>query len=86
MALRISNKSLIEMSGTESLEKFIARQQRQYLAHIVLREDDSILKMITFNDDEIRVPGPYNTLRSSVLKRETINESEFYRRAKKSLI
>ena len=85
MALRISNELLIE-SGTESLEKFIARQQRQYLAHIVRREDDSILKMITFNNDEIRVPGPYNTLGSSVLNRETINESEFYRRAKKSLI
>ena len=86
MALRISNESLIEMSGTESLKKFIYRQQRQYFAHIVRREDDSLLKMITFNDDEIHVPGPYNTLRSSVLKRETINESEFYRRAKKSLI
>ena len=86
MALRISNESLIEMSGTESLEKFIYRQQRQYFAHIVRREDDSLLKMITFNNDEIHVPGPYNTLRSSVLKRETINELEFYRRAKKSLI
>ena len=86
MALRISNDSLIKLCGTESLENFIVRLQRQYLAHIVRREDESLLKLMTFNDDEIHVPGPYNTLRSSVLKRETINEMEFYRRAKKSLI
>ena len=86
MALRISNDSLIKLCGTESLENFIVRLQRQYLAHIVRREDEALLKLMTFNDDEIHVPGSYNTLRSSVLKRETINEMEFYRRAKKSLI
>ena len=55
MALRI------QMCGTGSLKNFIIRQQR-HITHIVHRKDDSILKMITFNDDEIHVSDPYNTL------------------------
>ena len=73
------------MCGTESLKTFIARQQRQYLAHIIRREDESMVKRLTFNDDEVHIPGPYTTLQSSVLKREKMDEFEFYRRAMKSL-
>ena len=86
MAFKHSNNSLLHLGGTESMDTFIERQQRKYLAHIIRREDESMVKKLTFNDDDVHVPGPYSTLRSSVVKRETIDEAVFYRRCAMNLI
>ena len=86
MAFKLSNSSLLRIGGTESMDAFIDRQQRKYLAHIIRHEDDSTVKKLTFNDDEVHVPGPYYTLRSTVLKRETTDEATFYRRCTMNLI
>ena len=86
MAFKLSNETLLDMCNTESIEMFVARQQRQYLAHIIRREDESLVKKLTFNDDEAHVPGPCTTLRSSVMKREVIHEHDFYRRCIMNLI
>ena len=85
MAFKLSNSSLIRIGGTESMDTFIDRQQRKYLAHIIRHEDDSTVKKLRFNDDEVHVPGPY-TLRSTVLKREETDEAIFYRRCTMNLI
>ena len=81
-----SNEELLVVCKTESIEKFIAKLQRRYLAHIIRREDDSLVKTLTFNDDPIHVPGPYTTLRNSVMKREEIGEREFHARSMSNLI
>ena len=81
-----SNEELLVVCKTESIEKFIAKQQKKYLAHIIRREDDSLVKALTFNDDPIHVPGPYTTLRNAVMKRENIDEREFHARAHSNLI
>ena len=81
-----SNEELLAICKTESIEKFIAKQQRRYLAHIIRREDDSLVKTLTFNDDPIHVPGPYTTLRNAVMKREEIGEREFHARSMSNLI
>ena len=86
MAFIKSNEEILELCKTESVEMFIASQQRRYLAHIIRREDDSLVKTLTFNNDVVHVPGPYTTLRSAVLKREDIEEQEFYRRAMTNVI
>ena len=54
------------------------RYRNDNILRIIRREDESMVKQLTFNDDEVHVPGPYTKLRSSVLKREI----EFYRKAK----
>ena len=81
-----SNEELLAICKTESIEKFIAKQQRRYLAHIIRREDDSLVKTLTFNDVPIHVPGPYTTLRNAVMKREEICEREFHARSMSNLI
>lgn len=81
-----SNEELLVVCKTESIDKFIAKLQRRYLAHIIRREDDSLVKTLTFNDDPIHVPGPYTTLRNSVMKREEIGEREFHARSMSNLI
>ena len=86
MAFKLSNENILKLCKTESMETFIARQQRQFLAHIIRRDDTSMIKQLTFNDDTNHVRGPYTTLLNAVLKREGSNELEFYRSAKERKI
>ena len=58
----------------------IARQQKSFLAHIV-REDSSLMKQLTFNDDVVRKRGRATTLRKTVLQREKIEPNSFYNQA-----
>ena len=87
MALKLTNENVLRACDTESINTFIARQQKQFLAHIIRREEESIIKQLTFNDDSNRIPGPYMTLRSTVLKREAPTDAnEFYKNAMKGRI
>ena len=79
MAFVKTNKEILELCKTEPIETFIYRQQRRYLAHIIRQEDNSLVKTLTFNNDQNRVPGPYTTLKSSVLNADEFSEIEFYK-------
>ena len=78
MAFKFTNNAILELCKTESIETFIARQQKNFLAHIVRRDDSSLLKQLTFNDDSVRKRGRSTTLRKAVLQRETIDPNTFY--------
>ena len=78
MAFKFTNNAILDLSKTESIETFIARQQKNFLAHIVRRDDSSLLKQLTFNDDSVRKRGRSTTLRKVVLQRETIDPNTFY--------
>ena len=82
MAFVKTNKEILELCKTEQIETFIFRQQRRYLAHIIRQEDNSLVKTLTFNNDQNHVPGPYTTLKSSVLSADEFSEIEFYKQAK----
>ena len=87
MALKLTNENVLRTCDTESINTFIARQQKQFLAHVIRREDESLIKQLMFNDDSNRIPGPYTTLRSAVLKREAPTDAnEFYKSAMKRKI
>ena len=81
MAFVLSNDEILEKCKTEKMESFIARQQKGFLAHIVRREDSSLIKQLTFNDNFVRKRGRSTTLRKAVLQREGIEPNEFYRGA-----
>ena len=81
MAFKFTNEAILEMCKTENIESFIARQQRSFLAHIVRREDSSLMKQLTFNDDVVRKRGRATTLRKTVLQREKIEPNSFYNQA-----
>ena len=81
MAFVLSNDEILEKCKTEKMESFIARQQKGFLAHIVRREDSSLIKQLTFNDNFVWKRGRSTTLRKAVLQREGIEPNEFYRGA-----
>ena len=82
MAFVKTNKEILDLCKTDPIETLIYRQQRRYLAHIIRQEDNSLVKILAFNNDQIHVPGPYTTLKSSVLKADELSDIEFYKQAR----
>ena len=76
----LSNGDVLRQCGAENIESFIRRQQRNYLAHIVRQDDDSLCKRLTFNDDRRR-QGRHTTTRTMVLEHEKLDGDEFNREA-----
>ena len=83
MAFKLTNENILGICDTESVIAFIDRQQKKFLAHVIRREDGSLIKQLTFNEDRNRIPGPYTTLRSAVLRREAPTDvNNFYKSAR----
>ena len=77
MAFVLSNDEILEKCKTEKMESFIARQQKVFLADIVRREDSSLIKQLTFNDNFVQKRGRSTTLRKAVLQREGSSRTNF---------
>ena len=73
----MKNDDLIRVSKTITLVTYVRRQQRNYLAHIVRRDDRSITKRLMFNCSSARKPGPQITLLSSVIQNENCTVDDF---------
>ena len=78
MEFVLSNDTILQIFKTEKMCKFIAHQQNCFLAHIIRREDNSLIKVLTFNDDRIQKRGRFTTLRKAVLQGEAIEPNKFY--------
>ena len=86
MAYILSNEDVLRICNTEMLETFVARQQKAFLAHIIRRDDNSLVKQLTFNNDDNKRRGRFTTLCKTVLQREAqsnerMSPNEFYRSA-----
>ena len=79
MAFVHSNDAILKTCKTEKMQTFIARQQKTFLANIIRKEDDAMIKQLTFNSDQIRKRGRSNTLRKTVLQQDKIEPNTFYR-------
>lgn len=44
-----NHKELCQIAKTSSLENFQQQQQIKWIAHVVLRENNDIIKMVTFH-------------------------------------
>ena len=66
----LTNDDLIRLSKTITMETYVRRQQRNYLAHIIRKTDTSITKRLLFNCSPARKPGPQTTLLTSVIQNE----------------
>ena len=82
MAFQRSNKDILEVCKTEEMTSFIARQQKCFLAHIIRRADDTLVKSLTFNSDTTRRRGRSTSLRKTVLRNERMEPNDFYQLAK----
>ena len=77
----ITNEDLLQKCNTESMVKYIRRQQRNFLAHIVRKSDTSITKLLLFNNNKSIKQGRKVTLYDSVLKYENITADTFNEKA-----
>ena len=69
-----SNEQLLELCHVESIDGFVHRMQRSYLAHIIRKNDDSIAKRLLFSSERSRRPGRCISTMKSVLQREDVRE------------
>ena len=76
----LTNEDILRQCGTEDIEAFIRRLQRNNLAHIVRHDDSSISKRLTF-DENGRRPGRHITMESMVHQFEQMDRDTFNRRA-----
>ena len=76
-----TNMNLLEMAKTTDLTSYIRRQQRNYVGHVIRKENASIVKRLLFNSDMSRRPGRQTTLLSSVLSNVQGNPDELYTNA-----
>ena len=81
MAFVHSNDAILKMCNTMKMDAFIASQQKRFLAHIIRREDCSLIKQLTFNSDSVRKKRRFMTLRKAVLQREGVEPNKFYKDA-----
>ena len=72
----LSNDAILKLCGTEDIELFVRRQQRNYLAHVVRSDDKSLSKRITF-DDHIRRPGRHISMETMVHNHEKLLRDTF---------
>ena len=77
-----TNKDLLRIADTTDLVSYIKRQQRNYVCHIVRKDNTSIVKRLLFNADNAKKPGPKTTLLSSVLSSEECTPGVLFRKAK----
>ena len=76
-----TNAKLLSMAQTSDLASYVRRQQRNYLGHIVRKDNSSIVKRLMFNSDPSKRPGRQLTLNSSVLASERCTPDELYTKA-----
>ena len=87
MALVYTNDAIYGMCKTPKIASYIENLQQKFLAHIIRRDDQSIIKQLTFNDDRARQRGRQNsTLRKQVLSRSGCSPNEFYIKSKNRVI
>ena len=76
-----TNDHLLSLCNTESIDAFVFRMQRSYLAHIIRKEDSSITKRLLFSSERNRRPGRYISLLNSVLQRQASSLPIFIKNA-----
>ena len=78
-SFKLTNKDILAICETESIEEYISRLQRNYLAHWVRKSNNSIVKCLLFDRNEAKKRGPQVNLKKTVLKKQGCTADEFYR-------
>ena len=77
----LSNIDIIQKCKTEDILKFVARQQRNFMAHIIRSENSRMTKRILFNNDITKKPGRSISLYRTVLENERSTSNAFHNNA-----
>ena len=76
----LSNSDILRRC-TESIHQFIARQQRNFTAHVIRGENQKMTKRLLFNDNITKKPGRHITLYKTVLENENTTPDTFNSKA-----
>ena len=68
----------MSIGKTEDIPTFVTRMQRNYAAHIIRKDNTSILKRAMFNDDDRRRTGPTLTLLKKAIAHEGLSSINFF--------
>ena len=74
----LTNEDLLRIGKTEDIPTFVARMQRNYAAHIIRKENTSILM---FNDDDRRRTGRTLTLLKTAIENGGFSSVDFFQNA-----
>ena len=77
----LTNSDILERCNTENIHQYIARQQRNFVAHMIRGENNKMTKRLLFNDDMANKPGRRITLYKTDLEDEKSAPDEFNIRA-----
>lgn len=80
-AFVLTNEDLYSRARTESVIKFIQKQQERYAMKIIRSDEKSLIKRVAFNSDVAHRRGRTNELLKSVAERSGLTPNEFYKQA-----
>ena len=80
-AFVLTNEDLYSRARTESVIKFIQKQQERYAMKIIRSDEKSLIKRVAFNSDATHPRGRTNELLKSVAERSGLTPNEFYKQA-----
>ena len=66
----LTNEDLLRICQTDCINNYVSRQQTNFVAHMVRKEDRSLAKRLLFNNNESRKAGPRMGLYLSVIANE----------------
>ena len=52
-----TNRSLLEICKTETIQSYVTRLKQRYLGHLIRLKDDSLIKRLAFNSNKMTRPG-----------------------------
>ena len=78
----LTNEDLLRICQSDCINNYVSRQQRNFVAHMVRKEDKSLAKRLLFNNNESRKTGPRMGLYLSVIANEKCCGDAFNEKAK----
>ena len=73
----LRNVDILHKCKTEDVNQFVARQQRNFIAHVIRGDNNRITKRLLFNNDVTRKPGRRITLYKTVLENQRSTSDMF---------
>ena len=80
-SFQMTNNHLLRIGGTEDLKTFVATQQRQYIAHTIRKDDESMAKKLLFHYGMNTRRGTHTTLVDRVKHNEGCTTSQLIERS-----
>ena len=73
-SFKLNNQKVYRICKSEPISNYIKRQQIKYFGHLVRKENESILKRLTFDaEKQVKKEKPMSSLKCDVIKSMSID-------------